>query len=221
MEFNTINKHIIRGRTFYVCSNFHGAQRSRYYRGFRASYTNLCRPFVYFYPYMEYVILALPQDTPHDIEELYAYLKKQSDRLDITLLLEDTVDALFMALSQHTRGTYIQWLIPGATIPDNKFRYIGAALTNNPAPMFICHLTLNIEVKTINAKIVFFSQGKNLLSWLREHHIPDNYALTLPLFRQEDIAKLQYLKPCFHDGSFHADILWNSLLPECEILITI
>ena len=166
MEFNTINKHIIRGRTFYVCSNFHGAQRSRYYRGFRASYTNLCRPFVYFYPYMEYVILALPQDTPHDIEELYAYLKKQSDRLDITLLLEDTVDALFMALSQHTRGTYIQWLIPGATIPDN-------------------------------------------------------YALTLPLFRQEDIAKLQYLKPCFHDGSFHADILWNSLLPECEILITI
>ncbi|MBO6204822.1 MAG: glycosyltransferase family 2 protein [Selenomonas sp.] len=173
------------------------------------------------YPYMEYVILALPQDTPHDIEELYAYLKKQSDRLDITLLLEDTVDALFMALSQHTRGTYIQWLIPGATIPDNKFRYIGAALTNNPAPMFICHLTLNIEVKTINAKIVFFSQGKNLLSWLREHHIPDNYALTLPLFRQEDIAKLQYLKPCFHDGSFHADILWNSLLPECEILITI
>lgn len=173
------------------------------------------------YPYIDYVVLSLPQNNNRDIEELYTYLKEQSDRLDITLLLEDTIDALFAALSQHTRGTYIQWLIPGATIPDNKFRYIGAALTNNPAPMFICHLTLNIEVKTINAKIVFFSQGKNLLSWLREHHIPDNYALTLPLFRQEDIAKLQYLKPCFHDGSFHADILWNSLLPECEILITI
>ena len=170
---------------------------------------------------MEYVVLALPQDSPHDIEELYTYLKKQSNRLDITLLLEDTVDALFMALSQHTCGTYIQWLIPGTTIPSNKFRYIGAALTNNPEPMFICHLQKNIEVEVIKAKIVFFAQGKYFLSWLREHHIPDNYALTLPLFRQEDIAKLQYLKPCFHDGSFHADILWNSLLPECEILITI
>lgn len=173
------------------------------------------------YPYMEFVVLALPQDPPHDIEELYVYLKKQSDRLDITLLLEDTVDAMFTALSQHTFGTYIQWLIPGTTIPSNKFCNIGAALTNNPTPMFICHLPPDITVETIHGNIVFYSSKKYFLTWLRAHNISDNYALTLPLFRQEDIAKLQYLKPCFHDGHFHADILWNSLLPECEILITI
>lgn len=174
------------------------------------------------YPYIEFIIISLPQENAQDIEGLYEYLKMQPDSLNITLLLEDTVDALFEALAQHVSGAYIQWLLPGDTIPIDKFFSMGAALTNNREPMFICNLPSHIknEIVTINAKIVFYGFGKNLLIWLKEHDIAESYALTLPLFRREIMHHLQYLKPCFHDGAFHADVLWNALLSEYEVLIT-
>ena len=174
------------------------------------------------YPYIEFIILSLPQKT-HDIEDIYDYLKRQPDSLDITLLLEDTVEALFNALGQHVSGTYIQWLLPGSTIPGSKFIYIGAALTNNPEPMFICHLPkcLKADVSVIYAKTVFVDTGEKFYLWLKSCGIDESYALTMPLFRREITPPLQYLMPCFHDGMFHADVLWNSLFPKQKVLVTI
>lgn len=188
-------------------------------KDFMHTFKNVCSSE---YPYIEFIILSLPQEK-QDIDNLYDYLKKQPDHLDITLLLEDNVEALFNALGQHVSGTYIQWLLPGTTIPSNKFIYIGAALTNNPKPMFICHLPLYIkaDVQVVCAKTVFADKGEKFYLWLKEYDIAESYALTLPLFRREVMPPLQYLMPCFHDGAFHADVLWNLLFPEQEVLVTI
>lgn len=187
---------------------------------FRQTFENVCSSA---YPYIEFIVLSLPQKHVHELEELYGYLQSQSDALDIFLLLEDTVDKLFDALSKHVSGTYIQWLLPGAVIPSHKFLSIGAALTNNQKPMFICHLPsyIKADISTVNAKIVFCDYGKAFYKWLQQQGIAESYALTLPLFRRDLMPALQFLKPCFRDGVFHADILWNALLPEHEVLVTI
>lgn len=175
------------------------------------------------YPYVEYIVLSLPQKESQSIERLYSYLNKQADNLSIALLLEDTSDALFTALSQQISGTYVQWILPGTTIPTSKFRTIGAALNANITPMFIIHIEadVNTSLNTIEAKIVFFGNGRDFYTWLKSHNIADTYALTLPLFRQEIMPRLHYLKDCFIDGQFQAEILWQSLLSNYEVLVTI
>ena len=175
------------------------------------------------YPYVEYIVISLPQTEPKILEQLYVYLNQQPENLSICLLLEDTGEALFSALGQSISGTYIQWLLPGATIPTNKFRTIGAALNNNQDPMFICHFESDkyTSISTIQAKNAFFGTGINFYSWLNSHNIPDSYALTLLLFRHEIMPSLHYLKDCFPAGNFQAKILFQSLLANYEILVTI
>ena len=187
---------------------------------FKTTFENVCS---IDYPEVEFIILSLPQKDSNSIELLYKYLSNQEDDLSIKLLLEDGVDELLTALRNNISGKYIQWMVSGDTINNNKFRTIGAALFNNFKPMFICKLPSElVEIVTpICGNIVFSGKGIEFYIWLFKHSIPDSYALTIPLFRYESLQNLQDFKCCLYDGRFHLDILWKELFAEAEVLVTV
>lgn len=167
------------------------------------------------YPEKEYIVFSSSQG---NIEDLEAYLQEESEELDIALILDDDIDALFDELAHSVTGDFVQWIMPGSSLRPDKLRAMGASLFQQETLDFLLADAATDMTRPDEAALVFqpgelyqTGEGDMILAAL------EGEGKTLPqgpeaaLFRHSALAARGFIREAFRHG-FAKRRFWQAAL---------